>query len=153
MKYMEISISYFKEIMIELIIVFLIIFSIFYSNIAYSQQIIQDVVPVQGPAMFCGNKLDLKKTIDSYREQEFIILSGAMTENNSVYYILHRNPDTSSWSLIAYNITNAPKEIACLMGGGSKSFIAPDITSLNYMLQKQKEGYDKPFNPASEKTS
>ena len=39
------------------------------------------------------------------------------------------------------------------MSGGSKSFLAPDISALEYMLKKQKEGYDKPIDPNSEKTS
>ena len=147
---MEIKITHLKSRIAELVFVFLIIFSVMYSSVTYSQE---SITPVQGPTMFCGDKLDLEKTLSNYKEQEFIILWGGALTAESIYYILNRNINTGSWSLIAYNIQNAPKNVACLMSGGSKSFLAPDISALEYMLKKQKEGYDKPIDPNSEKTS
>ena len=147
---MEIKITHLKSRIAELVFVFLIIFSVMYSSVTYSQE---SITPVQGPTMFCGDKLDLEKTLSNYKEQEFIILWGGALTAESIYYILNRNINTGSWSLIAYNIQNAPKNVACLMSGGSKSFLAPDINALENMLKKQKEGYDKPIDPNSEKTS
>lgn len=149
----EILMNY-RNLAEEIVFILLLLFAISYSPVAYSQEISKNtIVPMQGPAMYCGDKNNLKNTLDKYKEQEFVALTGHVLSNDNPYYILYRNFNTGSWSLIVYNVRNAPKDVACLMSGGEKSFVVPDIKALTEMLNKQDKGFDPPVPTNNERSS
>ena len=101
------------------------------------------IVQLPGPAMYCGPYDDLLKTISHYSEEKFLVLSGKQDNAEDIYYTIHRNLKTGAWSFVAHNIKNAPKNVACLMNGGFKSYILPSMKELEPMITKQINGLDK----------
>tara|TARA_R110000824_G_C14711697_1_gene623933 strand:- start:1 stop:480 length:480 start_codon:yes stop_codon:yes gene_type:complete len=154
---MEIFRIKLNKVLIELVCIFLIIFVTAYFNIVDAQQSFsakdKNIVSIPGPIMFCGDNLELQKLFNGYKEQEFIVLVGSELSKDSTYYILHRNHNTSSWSLVIYKVKNAPENIVCLMSSGSKSYIAPNLDDMTKILKKQKEGFDDPITMQDERSS
>lgn len=103
-----------------------------------------------GPPMICGDKKITGKTYEGYEETTFLILQ--QRENDlTPYYVLYRNKDTGSWTLIAHNIPKMPTSISCILNGGLFSSIMSDKTEVVEMLNKQVEGLDKPIDPNKNK--
>tara|TARA_R100000656_G_scaffold6335_1_gene7659 strand:- start:477 stop:860 length:384 start_codon:yes stop_codon:yes gene_type:complete len=92
---------------------------------------------LSGPPIFCDKEISLKKALAEYKEENFLVLLQGPSEPAS--FILHRNMNTGSWSIVAYNVV--PDKV-CLMLGGHSSFILPDIKQVNKMLKRQDKGLE-----------
>tara|TARA_R110002020_G_C16082184_1_gene757150 strand:- start:109 stop:564 length:456 start_codon:yes stop_codon:yes gene_type:complete len=133
----------FSGILAELVFISLLIFIIAYFNIARTQEV--DSIPiykVPGPPMYCGERKDLTKTLNGFKEEELVVLTGTEINSAEPYQIIYRNINTGSWSIIMYNISGAPPNISCLLSGGPKSYILPSIEDIIPMIEKQKKGLD-----------
>lgn len=133
------------KLMWEVVLLLIIVFFIVYMN-TISSSVAQVKMP--GPPMFCGNNQKLKEVLSEYKEEELIVL---LKDNEiNTYYILFRNSETSSWTILLYNIPGALSNLVCLTSGGEKSFILPDIQELKEMIDRQEKGFKK-FNPVDPK--
>ena len=117
--------------------VLVLCFLIVYPIVVYSQPSVR-----AGPAMYCGNKVEVLPFKDNYKETEFMVFQES-ADNTKPYYILYRNAKTGSWTFVVYNIPNAPSEIICLLHGGLTSYILPGIEDIKKMVEKQNKGLDK----------
>ena len=140
---MEIFRTKLSKILPEIAFIFLIIFAVAYFNIAHTQELNNtSVYKMPGPPMFCGEQKDLTKTLKELKEEEFIVLTGTQISSSEPYQVLYRNIDTGSWTIVIYNIRGAPSNISCLLSGGPKSYILPNIEDIIPMIEKQKKGLD-----------
>ena len=144
---MEINIMRFKQIIGEIILISLLVFAMIYANIAYAQP-----QPRQGPPILCGRSADIMKFQDNYKEEEFMVLQQKQNSNDT-YFILFRSSQTGSWTFIAYNIPNAPPDTICMVHGGLSSYIIPDLSDIEKMLDKQNKGLDKAKDLSEEKAT
>ena len=99
-----------------------------------------------GPPMMCGSPKMIVGLSEKFKETEFMVLQ-TDKENSGPYYVLYRNVNTGTWSMIAFNVPNAPPDIICMVKGGYSSYILPDLKEINKMLKKQENGLDKPDDP------
>ena len=100
-----------------------------------------------GPPMMCGaTEMIMDMSVHKFKETEFMVLQ-TDKENSGPYYVLYRNVNTGTWSMIAFNVPNAPPDIICMVQGGYSSYILPDLKEINKMLKKQENGLDKPDDP------
>ena len=100
-----------------------------------------------GPPMMCGaTEMIMDMSVHKFKEIEFMVLQSDK-ENKGPYYILYRNEKTGTWSVVAFNVPKAPPGIICVIQGGYASFILPDLNAIKHMLEKQKNGFDKPDDP------
>ena len=130
-----------RKFLINLIGIIVATIFIIYASTTYAKQ--TKIVQLPGPAMYCGPYNDLLETISHYSEEKFLVLSGKQDNAEDIYYTIHRNLKTGAWSFVAHNIKNAPKNVACLMNGGFKSYILPSMKELEPMITKQINGLDK----------
>jgi len=101
-----------------------------------------------GPPIYCGPKEIIDLGIRKYNETEFSVLT--KTSPDKLYFILFRNLNTGSWTIVAYNVPNVFPEYSCIMLSGNTSFILPDIKKLKESLDKQREGLDEQIDPLLE---
>jgi hypothetical protein len=99
-----------------------------------------------GPPMMCGSPDMVVGLSEKFKENEFMVLQTDKA-NAGPYYVLYRNTNTGTWSMIAFNVPNAPPDIICMVQGGYSSYILPDLKEINKMLKKQEDGLDRPNDP------
>ena len=116
---------------------------IFLLSILYTKSFAKDRLIIAGPPIFCKHIKGTKESIDLYKEEDLIILM--QTNASGLYFIIYRNVNTGSWSLIGYNLPHPsiPKDKSCLMLGGSSSLIISNLDDLEKIINKQNEGLDK----------
>ena len=142
---MEIFRMKLNKILPEIAFIFLIIFATAYFNIANTKELDNTTLrKMPGPPMYCGAHKGLSKILKRLKEEEFIVLTGEQIASTEAYLIIYRNTNTGSWSVVAYNLNGAPANIACLLNGGTKSYILPSIEDITPMIEKQNDGLD-PF--------
>jgi len=140
----------FHGVLAEVSFILLLIFSVIYFNIAHTQELKDTAVyKMPGPPMFCGVQQELTETLKNLKEEEFVVLTGVEISSTEPYQILYRNISTGSWSIVIYNIRGAPPNISCLLSGGPKSYILPNIDDIIPMIEKQNNGLD-PYKPLEE---
>jgi len=96
-----------------------------------------------GPQVVCGQKKDVVNVSKRYEESEVMVLQEYSDGTSKSYFVLYRQQNTGSWTLIAYNLRNASTEIACILTAGMASFILPDLSAIEKMIIKQQKGLDK----------
>ena len=128
-----------------------IILIIFTFILASSNQVSAEVEVRQGPPIVCDTHKETIKSMDTYKEEDFTIL--IQTTPDSLYFILYRNIETGSWSVLAYNIPHLSEGQVCLMLGGHSSFIIPDIEQMKDIINKQNKGLIKSTPKLSERES
>ena len=138
----------FRNILTKIVLVFIIIFGTAYFNIVHAQH-----RPMPGPPMICGKQQEMLNFSQKFYEKEFMVLQESSKDANRPYYILYRNKNSGSWTIIVYNIPNAPSGFVCVTNGGLSSYILPDLPSIKKMLNKQSEGLDMPTQPTNDKES
>jgi hypothetical protein len=133
------------SVLIGILIVLLIIFG--RSSLVNAQQ------PQlrSGPPIYCGMKAVIEGTVRKFKEAELSVLAKLNPEG--LYFILFRNLNTGSWTIVAHNVPNIPSSYSCIMLSGNSSFILPDMKELQKALDKQKEGLDEQIDPALESES
>ena len=104
-----------------------------------------------GPPIYCGLNKIINLGITKYNETEFSVLT--KTTPNETYFILFRNLNTGSWTVVAYNVPNLSPKYSCIMLSGNSSFILPDMQELQKALDKQKEGLAEQIDPSLERES
>tara|TARA_R110000787_G_scaffold81864_2_gene177349 strand:- start:1561 stop:2040 length:480 start_codon:yes stop_codon:yes gene_type:complete len=146
-KYMALIKKYFWKNLtcIILIPMLLIIFGI------YSLVNAQQLEMRSGPPIYCGHKEIIDTSLRKIKETEFSVLTNMNPAE--LYFILFRNFNTGSWTIVAHNAPNIPAEHSCIMFSGYTSYILPDIEELQKTLDKQKKGLDKQTDPLLERES
>ena len=138
----------FSGILAELVFISLLIFIIAYFNIVHAQY-----RSMPGPSMVCGKQQEMLKFSQGFYEKEFMVLQESRTDGSRPYYIFYRNEKSGTWTIIAYNVPNAPSGVVCVISGGLSSYILPDLPSIKKMLDKQQDGLDTPIRPTSDTES
>ena len=142
---MEIFRIKLSKILPEIAFIFLITFATAYFNIANTKELDNTTLrKMPGPPVYCGDHKGLNKVLEGLKEEEFIVLIGEQIASTEPYLIIYRNTNTGSWSVVAYNLNGAPANIACLLNGGTKSYILPSIEDITPMIEPQNDGLD-PF--------
>lgn len=136
---------FFKQHFYVIIIIPIIIFGLI--SVANAQQ----PQMRSGPPVYCGFKKIIDVNIRKFKETELSVLAKKNPEG--LYFILFRNLNTGSWTIVAHNVPNVPHEYSCIMLSGDSSFIIPDMKELQEALDKQKKGLDKQIDPLLERES
>ena len=136
---------YIKKHFCLIIFVLIIIFG--FVSLANSQQ----TQMRSGPPIYCGLKAIIEGTVRKFKETELSVLAKLNPEG--LYFILFRNLNTGSWTIVAHNVPNIPSSYSCIMLSGNSSFILPDIKELQEALDKQKEGLAEEIDPSLERES
>jgi len=129
----------FCNVLTKTIFVFAIIFGTSYFNIVHAQY-----RSMPGPSMVCGKQQEMLKFSQGFHEKEFMVLQESRTDGSRPYYIFYRNEKSGTWTIIAYNVPDAPSGVICVISGGLSSHILPDINAIKKMLEKQSQGLDAP---------
>ena len=139
--------KYFSRHSVLIVILFILVIIFGLSSLANAQQ------PQMrgGPPIYCGLNKIINLGITKYNETEFSVLT--KTTPNETYFILFRNLNTGSWTVVAYNVPNLSPKYSCIMLSGNSSFILPDMKELQKALDKQKEGLDEQIDPSLESES
>ena len=136
---------YIKKHFCLIIFVLIIIFG--FVSLANSQQ----TQMRSGPPIYCGLKEIIDGSIRKFKETELSVLAKSNPEG--LYFILFRNLNTGSCTIVAHNVPNIPSSYSCIMLSGNSSFILPDIKELQEALDKQKEGLAEEIDPSLERES